>query len=77
MWTYDHVHVKDAVLVKFVNDGFWWDANGGNEEFGTAFDDDVDEFAELAFGVVICYITNKHSAITHLRLSDRSYSLSS
>ena len=49
----DHVHVEDAVLVQLVDDGFGRDADGGDEESGAGFDDDVDQLVELAFGVVV------------------------
>ena len=49
----DHVHVEDAVLMELVDDGFWWDADGGDEEACARLNDDVDEFVELAFGVVV------------------------
>ena len=32
---------------------FWRDADGADEELGTAVDDDADEFVELAFGVIV------------------------
>jgi len=38
----DHVHVEDAVLVELVNDGFGWDPDSGDEEFGARIDNDID-----------------------------------
>jgi hypothetical protein len=49
----DHVHVQDAIGVELVDDSFGRDTDGGYEEAGAAVDDDVDEFVELAFGVVV------------------------
>jgi len=49
----DHVHVYDSGLVEAVDDGFGWDADGRHEQLRTGFNDDVDEFAELALGVVV------------------------
>lgn len=49
----DHIHVEDAVLVQLVDDLFWWDTNGGDEEARAGLDDDVYELAELAFCVVV------------------------
>lgn len=48
----DHVHDRDTGFVELIDDFFRGYADGGNEEFGFFFDDDLDEFGELAFGVV-------------------------
>jgi hypothetical protein len=48
----DHVGVEDAGRVQFFDDGRGRDADGADEEFGAAGDDDVDEFVEFAFRVV-------------------------
>ncbi len=53
LWVADHVHVQDAVGVELVNDCLWWDTDGGDEELGAGFDDDVDELAELTLGVIV------------------------
>ena len=34
---------RNAGLVQLLNDGLGWDTNGGDEEFGTGIDDDIDE----------------------------------
>ena len=49
----DHVHVEDPGFVELVDDLLGWDTNGGDEETGAGVDDDVNEFAELALGVVV------------------------
>lgn len=49
----DHVHVDDAVLVKFVDDLLGGDTDGRDEELGALRDDDVDELVELTLGVVV------------------------
>jgi len=58
----DHVHVEDTVLVELVDDGLWWHADSGNEELSAGLDDDINELAELALGVVVvglsCIATN-------------------
>lgn len=36
-----------------VNDMLGRDADGGDEEFGTAVDDDVNQLVELAFGIIV------------------------
>lgn len=36
-----------------VDDMLWGDANGGDEELGSAVDDDADELVELAFCVIV------------------------
>lgn len=53
LWVANHVHVEDAVLVELLDDVFWRDADGGDEEAGARFDGDVDELVEFAFGVVV------------------------
>lgn len=37
----DYVYVEDVVFVEFFDDVFGGDIDGGNEEFGVGFDDDV------------------------------------
>lgn len=49
----DHVHDQDAGTVQLLDDGLGGDADGGDEEAGATADDDVDELAELALGVVV------------------------
>ena len=49
----DHVHVEDAVPVQPVDDMLGRDTDGGDEEFGSRFDDDIDELVELALGVIV------------------------
>lgn len=48
----DHVGVEDAGFVEFLDDGFGGDADGADEDFGATFDDNIDEFVQLAFCVV-------------------------
>ena len=57
----DHVHVQDVVLVEFVDDGLRGDAHGGDEELRAGLDDDVDQLAELAFGVVVAGLVSSGS----------------
>ena len=49
----DHVHVENAGLMQLLDDGLGWYADSADEELGTGVDDDVDEFVELALGVVV------------------------
>lgn len=49
----NHVHVENSMLVKPVNDSLGRDTDGGDEELGAALDNDIDEFVQLAFCVVI------------------------
>ena len=49
----NHVHVENARFVESVDDMLWGDANGGDEELGSAVDDDADELVELAFCVIV------------------------
>ena len=48
----DHVHVQDPMGMQLVDDVSGRDADGGDEEFRPAGNDDVDQFVERAFGVV-------------------------
>ncbi len=38
----NHVHVENASLVELLDDGFWWNADGGDEELRTAVDYYID-----------------------------------
>ena len=49
----DHVHVEDAGLVEPLDNGLGRDTDGGNEEFGTAVDDDADQLVQFALGIVV------------------------
>ena len=49
----DHVHVEHAGFVETLDHVLGWDADGGDEEFGAAVDDDADEVVEFALGVVV------------------------
>lgn len=49
----DHVHAEDAGTVELLDNGLGGDTDGGDEELGTALDDDIDELVELALGVVV------------------------
>jgi hypothetical protein len=49
----DHVHVQDAVGVQLVDDSLGRHADGGHEQLGAGLDDDVDQLAQLALGVVV------------------------
>lgn len=49
----DHVHVEDTGLVESLDDVLGGNTDGGNEELGTALDDDVDQLIELTLGVVV------------------------
>lgn len=49
----DHVHVEDTVCVELVNDSLGWHTDGGNEKLSTGLDDNVNELAELALGVIV------------------------
>jgi hypothetical protein len=39
--------------MQLLDDPFWGHANGRHEEFRSTLDDDVDQLAEITFGVVI------------------------
>jgi len=41
------------MLVELIDDGLWWNTNGGDKESCATFDDDVDEISKLALGVVV------------------------
>lgn len=49
----DHVHVQHACLMEFLYHGLGRDANSRDEKLRSALDDDVDQFVELALGVVV------------------------
>lgn len=49
----DHVGADDFGRVEFLDDVRGWDADGGDEERGFFFDDDVDQGVQLAVGVVV------------------------
>jgi hypothetical protein len=49
----DHVHVQDAVRVQLVDDRLGGHADGGHEQLGAGLDDDVNQLAQLALGVVV------------------------
>jgi hypothetical protein len=42
--------------VEFLDDMFWGDADGTDEDLGATFDDDVDELVQLALCVVNLFI---------------------
>lgn len=64
----NHVHIEDAMRVQLVDDLLWWDADGGDEELSAGVDDDVDQFAELALGVVVAASTTLVAAFPVLVL---------
>ena len=49
----DHVHAEDAGTVELLNHSLGGNTDGGDEEFGTAVDDDIDELIELALGIIV------------------------
>ena len=49
----DHVHVKDAVAVKTLDNMTGRDTDGRNEQLRTALDDDVDQLVELTLCVIV------------------------
>lgn len=49
----DHVHVENAGGMELLDNGLGGDTDGADEQLGAALDDDVDEFIELALGVVV------------------------
>ena len=51
-----HVHVEDAICVQLVHDFLGRDTDGRDKQFGAGVDDDVDELAELALGVVVAVL---------------------
>src|ERR1700760_3505525 len=53
LWMANHVHVENAVLVKLINDSLWWDTNSRDEKFGARFNNNINELAKLALGVVV------------------------
>jgi hypothetical protein len=54
----DHVHVEDAVLVEFLDDGFGRDTNGADEELGARVNNNVNELVKLALGVVVAVLSS-------------------
>jgi hypothetical protein len=60
----NHVHVKDTVLVKLLNDVFRGNTDGGDEKSGAGLDDDVDQLVELALGIVIA--AGKKRLVSHV-----------
>ena len=52
-WVADHVHDRDASLVKSVDNFFWRYTDSGDEELCFLLNDNVYEFRELAFSVII------------------------
>jgi len=53
LWMANHVHVEDAVFVQFIDNMLRWYTDSRDKEFGTRIDDDIDEFIELALGVIV------------------------
>lgn len=49
----DHVHVKDAVLVQFLDNSLGRNTDGGNEELRAALNDHIDQFVQLALCVIV------------------------
>lgn len=62
----DHVHVENAGFVELVDDFLGGHADGRDEEAGAGVDDDLDELAELALGVVVA--KEAMSDIVHIHL---------
>lgn len=58
----DHVHDRDAGLVQGVDRPLGGHADGGDEEAGFLLDDDLDEFRELALGVVVLRVDQSGSS---------------
>lgn len=54
----NHVHVENAVLVELVDNLLGGDTDGRDEDLGAGLDDDVDELAELALGVIVAIKEN-------------------
>lgn len=48
-----HIHIHNTMFMQSIDNVYWWDADRGDEEFGTFFDDNVDQLVEGAFGVVV------------------------
>lgn len=53
LWVPDHVGADDIRVVQFLDDMGRGHADGADEEFGAFFDYYVDEFVQLAVGVVV------------------------
>lgn len=49
----DHIHVEDAGLVEALDNMYWGNADGGDEELGTGVDNYGDEIIEFAFSVIV------------------------
>lgn len=58
----NHVHVEHAVLVQLVDDSLGGHTDSRDEELRARVNDDVDQFVELALGVVVAAQKEAESA---------------
>jgi len=54
-----HVHTCDPCLVQLFNNLFGRYSDGADEEFGLLIDDDIDEFIQLSFVVVVVGLSGR------------------
>jgi hypothetical protein len=48
----NHIHNEDAGFMELIDGPLWGNADGGDEEGGTLFDNDLDQFRKLPLGVI-------------------------
>lgn len=63
----DHVHVDNAIGMKLIDNSLGGDTDGGDEKLSAGLDNNVDELAKLALGVVIAKwvrSAQRHSHVT-------------
>lgn len=49
----NHVHVEKAVFMELLDNRFWRDTNGGDEQLGARLNNDIDKLIALPFGIVV------------------------
>jgi hypothetical protein len=52
-WVADHIHVQDPCLVQPLHNTIWRNPNSGDEELGSALNNDGDQLIELTLGVIV------------------------
>lgn len=48
----DHIHIKDAMFVEFVDDVLRRNADGRHEQLGTSRNDDINQLVQCSFGII-------------------------
>lgn len=48
----NHIHDEDAGFMELIDGPLWGNTDGGDEEGGPLFDNDLDQFWKLALGVI-------------------------